>query len=205
MSADTKESKAAGIGKKISGALWWCVVIILILVLINVLGAKMRGEVPNIAGYSILKIVSGSMGDEMPVGTYVLVKKTSPDKVKEGDVICFYSTDPRIYGFPNTHRVVEPPIKKADGTYEFVTKGDNNPEPDKYNAEGDKLVGVYVKKLDALTSFAKMLEGRTMIIIIVILQLAIFTMLGYSLFKLKKSPTDTEGENADEVEPDSDE
>ena len=190
MAEDNKKSNATSVGKKITGALWWVLVILLAIILINVLGAKMRGEVPNIAGYSVLKIVSGSMGDEIPVGTYILVKSSSSDEVSEDDIICFYSTDPDIYGYPNTHRVVEPPIKNPDGSYEFVTKGDANPEADKYNAKGENLIGIYVKNLDLLTAFSQSLEGSGMIIVMVVLQIALLTMLAYTLFRRKNESSD---------------
>ncbi|MEI3222261.1 MAG: hypothetical protein V8S01_09650 [Dorea sp.] len=40
------------------------------------------------------------------VDTMILVKKTDPSEIKEGDVISFYSSDPTLDGAVNTHRVV---------------------------------------------------------------------------------------------------
>ena len=106
------------------------------------------------------------------------------------DVICFYSTDPTIYGIPNTHRVVSEPIVNADGSIEFVTKGDANAIEDKYNAKGENLIGVYVKRLDGVTSFVKMLEGNGMIIMIIALQAAVVLMVAAGIIKSKASASD---------------
>ena len=41
-------------------ALWWCVLLLLFALLVCIIGAKLRGEVPKIFGYSVMQIVSGS-------------------------------------------------------------------------------------------------------------------------------------------------
>ena len=151
------ESRKNKFVKNAAAALWWVAIILLALILFNVVGAKMRGEVPSVFGYSVVNIISGSMEDEIPKDSYILIKKVDASQIKKDDIICFYSTDPAIYGMPNTHRVVEDPIISDTGI-EFVTKGDANPVKDKVNAQGDRLVGIYVKTLDWLTSFSASLS-----------------------------------------------
>lgn len=150
----------------------------------------MRGKVPSVFGYSVLNIVSGSMEDEIPKDSYILVKRVGADEIKVNDVICFYSTDPQIYGMPNTHRVVKDPILK-DGKYEFVTKGDANPSEDKVTAEGDRLIGVYVKTLDGLTSFSASLKGNLMLFIFIGIAVATTAMMTYTIV-IAKSPKNKE-------------
>lgn len=169
---------------------WWCLLALLFLLLVNVFGAKMRGKVPSVFGYSVLNIVSGSMEDEIPKDSYILVKRVGADEIKVNDVICFYSTDPQIYGMPNTHRVVKDPILK-DGKYEFVTKGDANPSEDKVTAEGDRLIGVYVKTLDGLTSFSASLKGNLMLFIFIGIAVATTAMMTYTIV-IAKSPKNKE-------------
>ena len=168
----------------ILSSLWWCAVVLLALLLVNILGAKMTGKVPSVFGYSIMNIVSGSMEDEIPKDSYILIKKVEPEKVKRGDVICFFSSDPQIYGFPNTHRVVEEPINN-NGSIEFVTRGDANPINDRETAKGENLIGVYVKRLDALTAFSYALKGNMMIFVIIGLQICMFAMALYAIVALK--------------------
>ena len=172
--------------KKALGILWWVVLISLALLMFSIIGAKFRGEVPMIFGHSVMKIVSGSMETDIPEGTYILIKKVDPYEVEENDVITFYSSDYAIYGLPNTHRVVEPPIITDDGI-EFVTRGDANPANDKVTARGDRLIGIYVRRLDGLTKFASALDGGGMMILMLVLEAFIFAMAAWMFVKAKKN------------------
>lgn len=165
-------------------AAWWAAVALLALLLVNIIGAKLQGRVPSVLGYSVMNIVSGSMEEEIPTGSYILIKRVNPEDVREGDIICFYSTEPAIYGMPNTHRVVEPPIVTENGI-EFVTRGDANIINDRDTAKGDRLIGVYVKRLGGVTSFAEALDGGAMIIIIIALQICIAVMVIMSAVRVK--------------------
>ncbi len=178
MISDSKKKRLASLGRaaKIS---WWCVIALLAALLVSILGAKISGRVPRVFGYSVINIISSSMEDEIPKGSYILIKKADPEDVKADDVICFYSSDPRIYGIPNTHRVVEEPIV-TEGGVEFVTKGDASPDKDPVTAKGENLIGVYVRRLDGVTAFSNALEGNTLIIIIIVLQMGIAAMFVYT-------------------------
>lgn len=163
-----KLRKTVKVLKIAASVIWWCFLVLLFALLVNIIGAKMMGKVPNVFGYSVMNIVSGSMEDEIPCGSYILIKKTNAESIKKGDVICFYSSDPKIYGFPNTHRVVEEPIITENGI-EFVTKGDASAANDKQTAKGDRLIGKYVKTLDGLSSFSAKLGPKTLVIVIICL------------------------------------
>lgn len=188
----TKKQKVAGVVRITLGTLWWTAVVLLALVIVNIFSAKIRGEVPSVFGYSVMNIVSGSMESPedtdggIPVGSYILIRRVDPKDIKRGDIICFYSTDPSIYGYPNTHRVVEEPIVTENGI-EFVTKGDANPVPDKYNAEGGRLIGRFVRRLDGVTAFVKMLEGNGMLIMLGALGGAVVFMFAGAAIKARNS------------------
>ncbi len=170
----TKKKKTIRIVRSTFVSLWWIALALLAILLVNIFSAKISGEVPSVFGYSVLNIISGSMENEedpdsgIPVGSYVLIKRTDPEEIRRGDIISFYSTDPSIFGFPNTHRVVEEPIV-TDGGYEFVTKGDANFAVDKYNADGDRLIGRFVCRLDGVTAFVRTLKRNGMLIMFVVL------------------------------------
>jgi signal peptidase I len=122
------------------------------------------------------------MEDEIPTGSYILVVRTDAAKIKRDDVICFYSSDPSIYGYPNTHRVIEDPIKTDTG-YEFVTKGDANPKADDYNASSERLIGKYVKTLTVLTAVANFVTGNYTLLFIMGIQIATATMVVFTILK----------------------
>ncbi len=156
--------------------------------IVNIMSAKIRGKVPKIFGYSIMRIVSGSMEPELPIGTYILVKECDPKEIQPNkDVICFYSEDPSIYGFPNTHRVIEK-IQAEDGSIKFITQGDANVIQDAFPVSSERVVGVYVRKLSLLSDFAKVLEGSGVIVLLILLQVAAFSMLAYIFVKKRTAP-----------------
>ena len=188
--------------KLVLATLWWGAVIGLALLLVSIIGAKLKGEVPRFFGYSVMQIVSGSMEDEIPTGTYILIKKVDAEKIEQNDIICFFSDDALIQGYPNTHRVVEPPIQGENGL-EFVTKGDANPIRDGVTAKEEKLIGRYVKNMDGLTAFSKMLEGNGMIILIMIMMIASVGMVTYSaIAKLKNDSNAATAERTDDRQTD---
>ena len=191
--------KRAQIIKKTLGVLWWGVLISLAALMFSIIGAKFRGEIPMIFGHSIMKIVSGSMETEIPEGSYILIKKVDPSEVEKNDVITFFSSDYAIYGLPNTHRVVEPPII-GDNGIEFVTRGDANPVNDKVTAKGEDLIGIYVKRLDGLTAFAKALEGGGMMVLMLVLEAFIFAMAAMMFIKTKRAQLAKENEKEKEDE-----
>ena len=188
MTSEAKK-KIRKVAKTTSSVAWWSALVLLFFVLISIVSAKMSGKVPSVFGYSVMHIVSGSMEDEIPQGSYIVIKKISPEEVKIDDIICFYSEDPAIYGYPNTHRVVEEPIRTEAG-FEFVTKGDANNEEDRVRASGDKLIGVYVKTLDGVSNFANTLSGNTLVFVFIGLQVSIIGMAMYIIVVIKKRKSD---------------
>ncbi len=113
----------------------------------TVIKASSKGEVPQVFGYSFMKVATGSMEPTIPTNSLIVVKKVDPSEVKVGDVICFYSSDPKIEGLPNTHRVIE--VESENGKYLFTTQGDASEIPDEYKVEGDRIVGRFIKSFQA--------------------------------------------------------
>ena len=146
---------------KVFSITWWVALGALFVLCFGIVRAKIKGEVPQVFGYSVVKVISPSMGEDIPVGTYVLIKKVDPKDVKMGQIICFYSDDPAIKGSPNLHRVAAEPIKDGD-KYEYVTKGDAHATQDSVTAKSDKLIGKYIKPLDWLTDLSDAVSSQGM-------------------------------------------
>ncbi len=187
--------------KKISGVLkiaatifWWIATVAIVVLICIIMGAKIKGKVPYLFGYSVMNIISGSMEDRIPAGTYILIKKTDAADIQKGDIICFYSDDPRIQGYPNTHTVIEDPIHGENGI-EFITKGDANLVKDDYTAKGDKLIGKYVKNLDGLTRFSQSLQGNAIFFCYMILMGMCVIFMVVPVF-IKVLSKDSDDENA---------
>ena len=181
--------------KKIGSALWYAFLAFMFLVLVSIFISRAQGDVPRVFGYSIMKISSGSMEDTIPTGAHILIKKTAPEDIKKDDIICFYSEDPDIYGFPNTHRVVEDPIKTESG-YEYVTQGDSNSLKDKVTAKGDKLIGRYVMKLTFLTAITDFFTTKFMLVCMVTVQLACICLFMFTYTASKKEKAEKKANEA---------
>lgn len=101
--------------KKILKILFNLFLIFILITVILLIKSKFidKDDIPDVYGYSILKVVSGSMQPYIKVGSIILIKKNSDYKV--GDIIARCEDDTLV-----THRIVE----LTDD--EVITKGDAN-------------------------------------------------------------------------------
>ncbi len=175
--------------------LWWGMLVLLVAAVLLIMGAKLQGKVPRLFGFSVLQIVTGSMEDTIPTGSYILVRRCEPEEIRKGDIISFYSTDPTISGLPNTHRVAEEPIKTEDGI-EFITRGDASPESDKVRARGDRLIGVYVCRLDALSAFSAFLGGGGMLVFLPVLWVLCMALILFNMIKRRTKPPEAPSQSS---------
>ena len=90
--------------------------------------------VSGIFKYQIVAIASNSMKPIYEKGDAVIIEKKNPNKIKEQDILVFKKNNTYI-----THRVIE--IIKNENNYNFITKGDNNKELDKYKVPENEVIG----------------------------------------------------------------
>ena len=102
------------------------------VILLCVIGAFLPLTIPNLLGYQIYEVVSGSMEPEIPVGSVIYVKAAAPEEIGEGEIIAFMRNSSVI-----THRVEE--NRFVEG--EFITKGDANSKEDVMPVDYDSLIG----------------------------------------------------------------
>ena len=101
------------------------------------------GRAPQVLGYTILRVTTGSMEPTYAIDTLIVVKKEAPSAIQEGDIISFYSSDPALDGAVNTHRVTAAEAQ-PDGSYLYRTKGDANNVEDAYEVHSNYLLGKVV-------------------------------------------------------------
>lgn len=90
---------------------------------------------------SIYTIVSPSMTPVINVYDIVVnIRPESPKDIQVGDIITYKSSASNAEGMTITHRVVEV-SQLPDGTYEYMTQGDNNTEPDSLYVTYDTVIG----------------------------------------------------------------
>ena len=132
--------------------------------------ASGKDGVQSFFGYSFLNISTESMKPSYPVGTVVITRKVDPEALKIGDIISFFSQDPAILNLPNTHRIyaIE---KQGDGTLQFITKGDNNPVPDTYPVDSNRIIGVVIRSVNSVGKLINLFKNRFSLFFVFILPL----------------------------------
>lgn len=129
-----------------------CLIAMSIFVLLTVVLTP-AGQVPQVMGFSVLRVLTGSMKPEIPEDSMLLVQKADAASLQVGDVISFFSPDPSLNGALNTHRIVG--IAEVDGSLQFTTKGDANLIEDQYPVDESRVVG---KVLFVSTRLGKLLR-----------------------------------------------
>ena len=154
------------------------VAIVLILVSVFVLLSVVltpAGQVPQVLGYSVFRVMTGSMEPEIRSDSLLVVKKTPPEDIAPGDVISFFSPDPMLEGAVNTHRVVR--VEKENGRTQFITKGDANVIEDTYPTDASALVGRVVFKSYGLGKVVSLLSNPLVFGSIILLPLLIILLM----------------------------
>ena len=106
-------------------------------------------SIPRFLGYETYNVISGSMEPEIPVGSLILVKRTDPHDVQEGEIIAFYSNAVVV-----SHRVV----KNNTFSNKFVTKGDANDDVDLTDPEYKDFIGTVVYHIPMFGAFGEYLS-----------------------------------------------
>lgn len=133
------------------------------------------GQVPQVLGYSVFRVMTGSMEPEIREDSLLVVQKTPPEDIAPGDVISFFSPDPMLEGAVNTHRVVR--VEKENGRIQFITKGDANVIEDTYPVDASALVGKAVFKSYWLGKAVSLLSNPLVFGIIILLPLLIILLM----------------------------
>lgn len=133
------------------------------------------GQVPQVLGYSVFRVMTGSMEPEIREDSLLVVQKTPPEDIAPGDVISFFSPDPMLEGAVNTHRVVR--IEKENGRIQFITKGDANVIEDTYPVDASALVGKAAFKSYWLGKTVSLLANPLVFGIIILLPLLIILLM----------------------------
>ena len=133
------------------------------------------GQVPQVLGYSVFRVMTGSMEPEIREDSLLVVQKTPPEDIAPGDVISFFSPDPMLEGAVNTHRVVR--IEKENGRTQFITKGDANVIEDTYPTDASALVGRVVFKSYGLGKVVSLLSNPLVFGIIILLPLLVILLM----------------------------
>jgi signal peptidase len=108
----------------------------------------------SFGGYSVFRVVTGSMEPSIPEGALTLTKQTDIQDIEIGDIICFRSKSPTMIGKTITHRVIDV-FQGAQGEILLKTQGDANTSYDEYYVTSDNLVGKVIWHSKSNNVFSK--------------------------------------------------
>jgi len=162
--------------QKILNVISIIVILAAVFVLLTVIMTK-KGEAPNIFGYSMFRVMTGSMEPEIKTDSMIVVKKVSSDTIQINDIITFYSNDPSLEGAVNTHRVTD--ITEDNGKRIFSTKGDNNAVEDKYPVPEDRLIGIVIAKSHGFGVFVHLISNPIVFIPLIVIPFIIIILSNF--------------------------
>lgn len=122
----------------------------------------------SILGFRQYVVATGSMEPEYNIGDLIVIRETTKEQIKIGDVINYISET----GIDTiTHRVVD--IIQKDGQTYYKTKGDNNNSVDPELVNYSQVKGILVFKISKLgTVITKMFTGTGITILFAVIILS---------------------------------
>ena len=138
--------------------------LLLIGVALLVTTTKLSGGEPEVFGYQLKTVLSGSMEPDIQTGSIIAVKLAGDlTRFKESDVITFREEDERLI----THRIVE--VVQSSDNVMYRTKGDNNNAEDRNLVLSDNVVAEYtgftIPYLGYFINFSQSKNGAFLLLI----------------------------------------
>ncbi len=141
------------------------------------------GEVPSLGNYSFMRTLTGSMEPAIPVHSFIVTEAVYPESLQVGDIITFRSTESKLEGALNTHRITS--VYEEGGQLMFHTKGDANAVEDSEPVSSINVVGKVVFISAALGTVVSLFSNPLVFFPFVVVPLVL--LLGFELVKLVKS------------------
>lgn len=152
--------------------------IVLIFMIFIVISTKASGGEPQVFGYQLKTVLSGSMEPGIKTGSIIAVKPGGDmTRFKVGDVITFMEEENMLV----THRITE--VIHSGEHVMYKTKGDNNETEDMNPVLSENVVAVYadftIPYVGYFVEFAKSKAGSALLMI-----LPGILLFGYSIFSI---------------------
>lgn len=175
------------ISSVISYAIFIWLLLIGALLLVYILDIKIRAAKGDNSPpkYNAYVVLTGSMEPEIMPKDVVITKKKSSEELKEGDIITFVTSDPRLSGIIVTHRIQKKYYDATTKTYTYQTKGDANNIEDFSLAEDKNIIGKVIFKIPKIGYIQEILATKGGLIIVVLVPC--LAILSYDIVKLAKN------------------
>lgn len=131
--------------KTAGGVIFLALSLLLVWSIISIQMTKSKGGIPNVLGFQLFVVESGSMEPTLKVGAVIVSRKPKDPEndLKVNDIVTFKTLSKAIV----THRIIEVVIND-DGGKTYRTKGDNlQNSPDQELLSPDRVIGVFVARI----------------------------------------------------------
>lgn len=185
---ENKKIKRKKIFKMIYKVISYTIICILMAIAAFLIFYVISGKIAQKQGkkplFGLYTIISPSMTGTLNVYDVAFTMRVDTDKLKEGDIITFYSTNSFFGGTPITHRIIEI-VDVPDSGKMFRVKGDANPKADEEKVIPSNVVGKVMFKIPQLGRVQFFLASKGgWIIAIMIPALVIISYDIYKIFRL---------------------
>lgn len=152
--------------KVISNIITTVLFVNLIVMAILVISSKASGGEPQVFGYQLKTVLSGSMEPTFLTGSVIAVKpldKEGRESLQKGDVITYMADEEKLI----THRIMG--VIKSGEHVMYETKGDNNNAADMDPVLADNVRAIYtgftIPYIGYFIDFAQSKEGSAILLI----------------------------------------
>lgn len=143
------------------------------MLVIVIIGALLNREgAPNIAGFRILTVATGSMEPVLKTDSLILVKETPKEQLMVNDIITFKTKS----GVLVTHRIV-----KVNENGDFTTKGDANNAEDIEKVEIAQIQGKVIFHISYLGRILLLLRQKLVFIVIILMGVLVIKNLEFRI------------------------
>lgn len=154
------------------------VILLLSFCILSALFSLLSRGSASLFGFRFYYVATDSMAPTIQPGSLVLVREQPADTLEVGDIITFFSTDPAIYGLPNTHRIQA--VEETPQGRRFITQGDHNPRPDDYTVPAENVIGrviAHTQPITPLATFFRFAVTKQGFFVCVVMPLLVISMM----------------------------
>lgn len=171
-----KQVKKKSVIKTIITVIEVLIVVVASIALLIMLISRLTGNEPELFGYKIFYVQTGSMSPTIEAGDAILTKDFKVGDELNVDDIITYAGAGEMSGATITHRVKT--IEGEVGSRTVVTRGDANNADDKPFTE-DRIVAKCVTKLSLLGKMLTFMRSKTgfMVVLAVIAIFVVYTVI----------------------------
>lgn len=129
--------------KTVSRVIFLALCLLLVWSIISIQITKGKGEIPNVLGFQVFAVESGSMEPTLKVGAVIVSRiPKDPGNLKVNEIVTFRTLSNAIV----THRIIE--VINNNGSKAYRTKGDNPiNSPDQDLLTPNRVIGVFFAKI----------------------------------------------------------